>query len=259
MQEVAQLGRFVLRIERRHGDPSAVAHRAAILARYNPPRLPASRFDRFVRELADAELSDRACNQYSGRGGDRRGNAIRRANLKLYLEEMERLAPRVLLVGEAVSHRGGNLTGIAFCSETLMLDGVALASGLTILGERRGYRKATAGAVRSTEASATMVWGAIRTVAPLPLLWNAFPFHPFHPGRPLSNRVPSSGELVIGQRFIAMLLRLFPIAEVLAIGNQASASLTKMEIVHEKLRHPSMGGKQKFIAGMARLSQRTSS
>ncbi|HWS73204.1 MAG TPA: uracil-DNA glycosylase [Thermoanaerobaculia bacterium] len=215
--------------------------------------MPASRFDRFLTELANTELSDRACNQYSRVTGDVRANAIRRANLKRYFEQLEEHAPRVLLVGEAVSHRGGNLTGIAFCSETIMLDGVTLTGGHRILGESSGYRKATTGATRSTEASATMVWGTIRDIAPLPLLWNSFPFHPFHPGQPLSNRVPSSGELVIGERFIAMLLRLFPIAEVLAIGNQASASLTKMQIAHEKLRHPSMGGKQKFVEGMARL------
>src|SRR5207253_10972103 len=127
------------------------------------------------------------------------------ANLKHYFEELERHSPRVLLVGEAVSHRGGNLTGIAFCSETIMLDGVTLCDGGRVLGESSGYRKATPGAVRSTEASATMVWGTIRNITPLPLLWNSFPFHPFHPGKPLSNRVPSSGELAIGERFIAML------------------------------------------------------
>jgi hypothetical protein len=217
--------------------------------------LPASRFDRLLSELANTELSDRACNQYSRTAGDVRANAIRRANLKRYFEELEEHAPEVLLVGEAVSHRGGNLTGIAFCSETIMLDGVTLSDGRRILGESNGYRKATPGPVRSTEASATMVWGTIRTIAPLPLLWNSFPFHPFHPGKPLSNRVPSSGELAIGEHFIATLLRLFPITEVLAIGNRAAACLTNMAVPHEKLRHPSMGGKQKFIEGMARLSQ----
>lgn len=215
--------------------------------------MPASPFDRFLSQLAGIELSDRACNQYSRTAGDVRGNAIRRANLKRYLEEMAVLTPRVILVGEAVSHRGGNLTGIAFCSETIMLAGVRLPSGATVLGEGSGYRKATMGEVRSTEASATMVWGTIRSIEPLPLLWNSFPYHPFHAGKPLSNRVPGSGELAIGERFIAMLLRLFAVTEILAIGNQASASLTHMKIAHEKLRHPSMGGKQKFVEGMTRL------
>lgn len=217
--------------------------------------MPASRFDRFLSELAATELSDRANNQYSRFTGDVRANAIRRANLKRYFEELAVHGPRVLLVGEAVSHRGGNLTGIAFCSETIMLEGVDLPDGSKILGASSGYRKATAGDARSTEASATMVWGTIRNLTPLPLLWNSFPFHPFHAGKPLSNRVPTAGELEIGERFIAMLLRLFPITDVLAIGNRAAACLTNMAVPHEKLRHPSMGGKQKFVEGMARLSQ----
>ena len=125
-----------------------------------------------------------------------------------------------------------------------------------ILGADRGYRKATPGPKLSTEASATMVWGTIRTIAPLPLLWNAFPFHPFRRGNPLSNRVPTAAELETGARFVEWLLRLFAIRTVAAIGNQAARSLESLGIEHEKLRHPSMGGKQKFVAGMAQLSQR---
>lgn len=200
------------------------------------------------------EVSDHACNQFSNTVGDLHGNAIRRRNLRLYLDELTTIGPRMLLIGEAVSYRGGRLTGIAFVSETVMLGGVDTRSG-RILGADRGYRKATAGPRLSTEASATMVWGTIRELAPLPMLWNAFPFHPFHPGQPDSNRVPSANELLLGQPFIGHLLRLFPIERVVAIGNQASLSLQRMKVAHDKVRHPSQGGKNLFVAGMARLSQ----
>jgi uracil-DNA glycosylase len=99
-----------------------------------------------------------------------------------------------------------------------------------------------------------MVWETIRNIDPLPLLWNAFPFHPFHTGRPESNRVPDASELDLGASFIEMLVRLFSIERVVAIGNQAATSLSRLAISHEKLRHPSMGGKKKFADGMARLS-----
>jgi len=214
-----------------------------------------SRFDRLLNDLATTEVSDRACNQYSRTIGDLRGNAIRRRNLRLYLEELDAIGPRMMLIGEAVSHRGGRLTGIAFVSEAVMLSGVDLTNGSRILGADRGYRKATDGPRLSTEASATMVWGTIRSIEPLPLLWNAFQFHPFLPGNPLSNRVPTAEELEIGSRFIGRLMRLFDFEQIVAIGNQASASLTKMGIAHEKVRHPSMAGKAQFVEGMARLSQ----
>jgi uracil-DNA glycosylase len=202
-----------------------------------------------INALADVELSDRATNQFSRTTGDLHGNAIRRRNLRLYLEELSAIGPDTLLIGEAVSYRGGRLTGIAFVSETIMLGGIG-----GFLGADRGYRKATPGPRLSTEASATMVWSTIVNIAPLPMLWNAFPFHPFHPGEPDSNRVPSAAELLAGQPFIERLLRLFPIRRIVAIGNQASLSLTRLEIEHTKVRHPSQGGKNLFVEGMARLS-----
>ena len=211
-----------------------------------------SRFDSLLRELGSVELSERACNQFSRTTGDLRGNAIRRRNLRLYLDEMTAIGPDMLLVGEAVSYRGGRLTGIAFVSESVMLGGVDTRSG-RVLGAESGYRKATDGPKLSTEASATMVWGTIRELDPLPLLWNAFPFHPFRTGEPLTNRAPSAAELLIGERFIGRLLRLFPFRTVVAIGNHASLSLQRMSIEHTKVRHPSQGGKNLFVEGMRRL------
>jgi len=200
---------------------------------------------RLIDALSRVEVSGRACNQYARGDG---ANAIRRQNLSLYFEETGRA--RMMLVGEAPSHRGGRLTGVAFTSETLLLGGVD-----GHLGEQRGYRKATPGPKRSTEASATMVWGTIRGIEPLPLLWNAFPFHPFRDGNPLSNRMPLAGELRIGQRFIERLLEIFPIETVVAVGNHASRSLEALGIEHVRVRHPSQGGKQAFVAGMERLTR----
>ncbi len=201
----------------------------------------ASRFDRFIAALARAEVSDRAHNQYAD-------STIRRANLRRYLAAMDAIGPDTLLVGEAPSHRGGRLTGIPFVSETVLCSGVVPGSG---------YRKATPGDQLSTEASATMVWSTIRDIEPLPMLWNAFPFHPFDRGKPQSNRMPAAAELGQGRQFLLALIRLFGFRRVVAIGNHASNSLTQLGIEHVKVRHPSQGGKQKFVDGMARLSQST--
>ena len=204
------------------------------------------RFDRFLDELARTAVSLRACNQYARA---ERANAIRRRNLRLYLDQLDAIGPRLLLVGEAGSYRGGRLTGIPFVSESLMLCGVD-----GVLGEDHGYRRATATPRPSTEASATMVWATIRHIEPLPLLWNAFPFHPHIDGNPFSNRMPNAAELAIGAPFIERLLQLFPIERVAAIGNAASASLTRLGVEHVKVRHPSQGGKRKFVEGMRALA-----
>lgn len=211
---------------------------------------------RLLEDLATTAVSDRACNQYSRLTGDIRANEVRRRNLRLYLEQLAAIGPSIVLIGEAPSYRGGRLTGIPFVSETVMLAGVDIRSNPgRVLGVENGFLKATSGPKLSTEASATMVWGTIRELDPLPLLWNAFPFHPFHVDDADTNRCPTPAELAIGEPFIAALLRLFPIRQVVAIGNQAAASLTRMHIEHVKVRHPSMGGKNQFVAGMAEVSQ----
>ncbi|MCU1227408.1 MAG: uracil-DNA glycosylase-like protein, partial [Acidobacteria bacterium] len=212
------------------------------------------RFDRFINYLGRIEVSERACNQYSSTLGDIRANAIRRRNLRLYLEQLDAVGARIVLIGEAPSYRGGRLTGIPFVSETVMLRGVETRNGF-VLGESHGYRKATEGEKLSTEASATMVWATIREIDPLPLLWNAFPFHPFDAGNAFTNRMPSAAELAMGATLIARLVQLFGFERIVAVGNHADSSLTKLVIPHDKVRHPSMAGKPEFVAGMARISQ----
>ncbi|MFA6955254.1 MAG: uracil-DNA glycosylase [Thermoanaerobaculia bacterium] len=192
-------------------------------------------------------MPSNAHNQYAGRS---RGASIRRENLALYLSQMMQRRPEMLLVGEAPSHRGCRLTGIPFMSETIMLRGVARAE---LFGPSHGYGKATTGAGLSTEASATMVWETIGPIRPTPLLWNAFPFHPHRPDDPRSNRPPTALELEIGKQFVVELVSLFRIDVVVAVGNRARDSLTSLRIEHAHVRHPSMGGKREFAAGIARL------
>lgn len=159
---------------------------------------------------------------------------------------------RTILVGEAPSYRGGRLTGIPFLSETLMLKGVADS---TLFGHARGFRRATQLPRLSTEASATIVWGAIGRMEQPPLLWNAYPFHPHRDGDPDTNRAPSREEIRTGQPFLTTLLHMFEIETVVAVGNHASSTLSELGVPHEKVRHPSNGGKHKFVEGILRICQ----
>ena len=106
-----------------------------------------------------------------------------------------------------------------------------------------------------SEASATIVWEALEKHASrLPLIWNAFPFHPHRPGNIQSNRPPKISELKLGASFLKNLLKLFPsVSQVVAVGNRADESLTRQGISHLKIRHPSHGGKQEFIAGLKEI------
>lgn len=208
----------------------------------------------FIKSLADTSVPAYAFNQYAHHDPahtkeQRAGNRIRRENLLRYLSEMQNRRPTTLMVGEAPSHRGARLTGIPFCSETIVLGGI---DEIDMFGQRRGYRKSRELERMSTEASATIVWGTIRVIESLPLLWNAFPFHPFRPDHPFSNRLPTREELRIGQPFLRELADIFRIRKVVAIGNSAAHSLELLNIPNVKIRHPSQGGKPAFVAGARR-------
>lgn len=202
----------------------------------------------FIEELARARLNDATStpsfNQYSHNGN---ANSIRRNNLRLYLEQMAPRGPEALLVGEAPSYQGCRLTGIPFVSEYILLNGLV---EIGLFGESRGYRKTAEFERIRKEQSATIVWETLRGRESVPLLWNAFPFHPFKAGNGQSNRTPTSAELRAGERSLAGIIRLFNIKLVVALGNKADATLTNMGIAHTKVRHPAQGGKNDFVKGI---------
>jgi uracil-DNA glycosylase len=215
-----------------------------------------------VGGLGRPESTDRAFNQYgiAGQPEADRANKLRRGNLRRYLRQMGNMGPRAMLVGEAPGYRGCRLTGVPFTSEKIILSGlnvVGAQGACQIFGSERGYQKTDERERVSSEASATMVWGTIAVFQPLPVLWNAYPFHTFHPGRPMSNRRPSAPELAWGGQFVAELLQLFAIETVVAVGASAASALNRAGIRYHLVRHPSHGGKAQFVAGLKRISGET--
>lgn len=197
----------------------------------------------FVDLLANTAVPPHTYNPYSPNQPE---NATRRHNLSHYLCQMQQRQPTVLLVGEAPGYRGCRLTGIPFVSPAILQAGTP--SGL--FGAGSGWQPNSEWPAIQREASATIVWETLAGVRPLPLLWNAFPFHPHQPGRPQTNRPPKRSELAWGRPFLYHLLHLFPIRTVVAVGNKAEQALTGWAITHSKVRHPSHGGKLAFRRGI---------
>ncbi len=201
----------------------------------------------FIEALARVKSPGNFFNQYSYEVSV---NCIRRNNLLLYLQQMANLKPQILLVGEAPGYRGCRLTGVPFTSEYILVTGLEQVG---LFGESRGYRKTDELAKMCREASASMVWETLGKTLQVPLIWNAFPFHPFQAKNEQSNRKPTAVELSIGQDFLQQLIGLFDIEIVVAVGNTAEVTLNRMGISCQKVRHPSHGGKNEFVAGIANL------
>jgi len=211
-------------------------------------------FDDFIRQLSQVRVAEDAFNLYAE--GDP-NNAVRRSNLQLYLQEMAKRRPRLLLFGEAPGYQGMRLTGLPFTSEyTLIHDRVGPdAPPIGLFGVERGYRATVERRRVRREPSGTIVWSTIARLDPLPLIWPAFPFHPFKAGNPWSNRPPRASELDLGEPFVRWVLDLFPVDVVVAVGNKAETILKRLGVPHRKVRHPSQGGKHDFVSGIDQIVQ----
>ena len=208
-----------------------------------------SRIDALILDLSHAQLPGDAFNEYAP--GDP-NNAIRRANLCLYLRAMAARRPQTLLVMEAPGYRGCRLTGVPVTSRKVLLEGLP---ALGMFGREAGFRDVADARFERVygEQSATIVWGALSALGALPFIWNAYPFHPHKLGQPLSNRKPRAPEIELGVVFLRRVLALWDFERVIAVGNVAYETVCADGIACQKLRHPAHGGKNDFVAGLSAL------
>lgn len=205
------------------------------------------KFKDFIEELATTKVTPNVYNQYAYESEE---NSIRRDNLLIYLKQMFKLRPKVMLVGEAPGYRGCRLTGVPFTSEDLLMNNM---KGLELFGREKGYRLALEKEKLLKEATATMIWNTLIEHDIMALSWNAFPFHPHKKDNNQSNRTPLKKELFLGQQPLVQMIEMFHIQTVVAVGNKAEESLTKLGVTSMKVRHPAQGGKNEFVQGIKSL------
>jgi hypothetical protein len=216
----------------------------------------------FLDVLA-AGPSDRSCVFNPWRDHDERDRAPRRAtpprrleNMAAYLEARERSA-RLLLLGEAPSHRGCRFTGIAFCSE------VELTHKRDLVARRPlELTSAQSDTKPMRERSAAVIWDELERAACARdvVLWNAFPWHPYRaaelgdadgPCGPSSNRKPKLREVEEGRAALDALLGCFTHKlAIFAVGKVAEDALRRWDEAPctGYIRHPAQGGESRFRA-----------
>lgn len=177
----------------------------------------------------------------------------RRNNLRKYLEALQKHEVELLMVGEAPGHKGCALTGVPFTDEQSCFDlnelkhmavyGYESSKNPELFWEISGQQK---------EMSAQTMWPIFRKYNYVPLMWNAFPFHPHNANNPASNRTPTNDEITqYGEKFLRLLSAEFPnIKYIYAIGQKSKSLLNKIDISADYIRHPSHGGKKLCQAGL---------
>lgn len=192
--------------------------------------------NRLLSELSQRKSSESVFNQYQDK------NILK--NLKTYIAYLIQYNPNILLIGEAPGYRGCRLTGIPF------------TSGDVIRNSKHNIFKEIGSEIVLyqviSENTATILWDFLSMNKSVPILWNAFPFHPHQSGIPESNRKPDSSEIKEGATYLKLIYDLFKPKKLCSLGRVGESILK--EVFPEKtityIRHPSHGGKKDFIKGI---------
>jgi hypothetical protein len=216
--------------------------------------------DRFLQILQTGPADPR--NVFNPwRDHDERDRAPRRSmpakrveNIAAYIDT-RRQSARVLLLGEAPSHRGCRFSGIPFCSE------VELTHKRDLVAHRPLEMTSEASREKPMhERSAAIIWDELDRsgCAHEVVLWNAFPWHPYQaeaaaagPSGPSSNRKPKPAEVAQGRAAFDALMGCFTHKlEIFAVGKVAEEALGRWDEAKCSgyIRHPSMGGEARFRA-----------
>lgn len=162
--------------------------------------------------------------------------------------------PKLLLIGEAPGYQGCRFSGVPFTNEALICAGrIPRIPATPFTAREKPW----------SEPSATIVWETLHVlgVADQTIMWNAFPWHPHKPGEPHSNRTPTTTEVRGGLHILSEVCKLFADelgARIVAVGNKSAEALTLLgrhlgTNTFERVRHPSMGGANKFRGGLRAL------
>lgn len=201
--------------------------------------------DDFIKKLRQIKSTNNSTNQYSK---EIKNSDITINNLRLYLNYINKQKPKYLFVGEAPGYNGCRITGIPFTSEYILTQNY----GKGMFGKENGYKIINTNKPQK-EPTATIIWEIFSHKKILPCFWNAFPFHPYKDGNPLSNREPDKSEKAIGLNILLELVDILRIKNFIAIGKVSYNMLIKNGIRCEYIRHPANGGKSEFIMGLKKI------
>jgi hypothetical protein len=172
--------------------------------------------------------------------------ALRRENLHTFLMAAHAQSIDSIWIARDLGYRGGRRTGLPLTDEVHLPAFSKIFGGLTL-------HQATIGPPVA-ERTAAIVWRMLERISVPVFLWNVFPFHPYCPGRPLSNRCHSVRERRACESFLIDLLDMMKPRHIVAIGGDAHRVVTGLKGANcYYVRHPSYGGQNAFIAGMVDL------
>lgn len=167
----------------------------------------------------------------------------RRSMLRAMLGAATQVEIDSIWIGRDLGYRGGRRTGLA------LTDDVHLAHHTKRWGieiDRITKGKAV------PERTASVIWDVLSLIETPIFLWNVFPLHPYEVGKQFSNRAHNSIERAAGEELLEALIGILNPRRIVAIGNDAEKAALRMSTREKivKVRHPSYGGQNEFLAQM---------
>lgn len=166
----------------------------------------------------------------------------RRDNLLQCLEAAIAARADTIWVARDLGYRGGRRTGIPLTDEAHLSNAGLLFGDIALHRATRGPAIA--------ERTATVTWGLLEQIGRPVMLWNVFPLHPHGRGDPMSNRCHSRAERETTWCFMSALLDMLAPSRLVAIGRDAAAALSDIDVPVSPVRHPSYGGQAEFTDGI---------
>src|ERR1700683_3948629 len=138
-------------------------------------------------------------------------------------------------IGRDLGYRGGRRTGLAL-TDDVHIHVHAARWGISANRPTKGQAVA--------ERTAAVIWDVLSGIDAPIFLWNVFPLHPHDSDDPFSNRSHNSRERRAGEELLFELIRFLKPRRLIAIGNDAAQTASRLTDAHEVLqvRHPSYGG-----------------
>lgn len=169
----------------------------------------------------------------------------RSSNLRNLIEGVAASGVDTIWVARDLGYRGGRRTGVPLTDEMHL-------GSAEYLMKTDVLNRATSGeAVK--ERTASVIWKVLHAIEQPVMLWNVFPFHPYKPSNPMSNRSHTARERELTLPFLWALIDLLQPKQLVAIGRDAQAALSDSPIPVVDVRHPSYGGQREFEETLSRF------
>lgn len=173
--------------------------------------------------------------------------SIRLKNLHGYLANRINDAT-ILIIGEAAGPWGCRFSGIPFTGEKQLLDPSFPISGTRTSKDVLSMELRIAPPFISR--SAEMFWEVLAPFHNQFISWDVFPLHSHKPDNPFTVRNPTNKETDQFGEAVRIIVSYMNPKIIISVGKKSFNELTRLGINSTYVRHPSRGGKGKFIEGI---------